>query len=71
MNPPFESRYAIRLRDGQCLGRYSIHGDIIPVPPVFAHTFTDLAEAQAHLEHVRTTMGFPDAELAPLSECLG
>ena len=40
------------------------------MPPVFAHTFTDLAEAQAHLDHVRTAMGFPDAELVPLSECL-
>lgn len=70
MNQPSQTLYAIRLPDGQCLGRYSIHGDIVPVPPVFAHTFTDLAEAQAHLEHARTAMGFPDAELAPLSECL-
>ncbi|MGD9748923.1 MAG: hypothetical protein AB7Q64_24310 [Verrucomicrobiales bacterium] len=41
------------------------------MPPVFAHTFTDLAEAQAHLDHARTAMGFPEAELALLSECLG
>lgn len=70
MNPQFQPRYAIRLPDGRCLGRYSIHGNIVPVPPVFAHTFTDLAEAQAHLDHARTAMGFPEAELAPLSECL-
>jgi hypothetical protein len=70
MNPPSEPRYAIRLPDGRCLGRYSIHGDIVPVPPVFAHTFTDFAEAQVHLDHARTTLGFPDAELAPPSECL-
>jgi len=70
MNQPSEPRYAIRLLDGQCLGRYSIHGDIAPVPPVLAHTFTGLAEAQAHLDHARTAMGFPDAELVPLSECL-
>ena len=69
MNPS-EPRYAIRLPDGRCLGRYSIHGDIVPVPPVFAHTFTDLAEAQAHLDHARTAMGFPEAELVSLSECL-
>ena len=70
MNPPTERRYAIRLPDGRCLGRYTIHGDIVPVPPVFAHTFTDLAEGQAHLDHARSAMGFPDAELAPLPECL-
>ena len=39
-----QTRYAIRLPDGRCLGRYTITGDIV--------------------------MGFPDAELAPLSECL-
>lgn len=55
MNQPSELRYAIRLPDGRCLGRYSIHGDITPVPLVFAHTFTDLAEAQAHLDHDRFT----------------
>ena len=70
MNSPSQPRYAIRRPDRRCLGRYSIHGDIVPVPPAFAHTFTDLAEAQAHLDHVRTAMGFPDAELVPLSECL-
>lgn len=70
MNQSSNPRYTIRLADGQCLGRYSIHGDIVPVPPVFAHTFTDVAEAQAHPDHARTAMAFPDAELAPLSECL-
>jgi len=70
VNPPSQPRYAIRLPDGRCLGRYSIHSDIAPVPPAFAHTFTDLAEAQAHLEHVRAAMGFPAAELFPLSDCL-
>jgi hypothetical protein len=70
MNQPSEPRFAIRLPSGQCLGRYSIHSDIVPVPPVFAHTFTDLAEAQAHLDHARTAMGFPGAVLVPLSECL-
>jgi hypothetical protein len=63
-------RYTIRLPDGRCLGRYTIHGGVVPVPPVFAHTFTDLAEAQAHLDYARTSMCFPEAELAPLSECL-
>jgi hypothetical protein len=70
MNQPSNPRYAIRLADGQCLGRYSIHGDIVPVPPAFAHTFTEISEAGQHLEHARTAMGFPDAELAPLSDCL-
>ena len=70
MKLPSEPRYTIRLPDGRCLGRYSIHGEIVPVPPVFAHTFTDLAEAQAHLDHARTAMGFPEAELVPHSECL-
>ena len=65
-----ETRYAIRLPDGRCLGRYTITGDIVPVPPVFAHIFDDLADAQAPLEYARTALGFPDAELAPLSECL-
>lgn len=68
MNKP--TRYAIRLPDGRCLGRYTITGNIVPVPPVFAHTFDDLEEAQQHLEHARTAMGFPNAVLAPLSECL-
>jgi len=66
----FETRYAIRLPDGRCLGRFTITGAIVPVPPAFAHTFDDLADAQAHLEYARTTLGFPDAELAPLSECI-
>ena len=70
MNLPSETRYAIRLPDGRCLGRYTISGDIVPVPAVFAHTFTDLADAQAHLEYARTAMGFPDAELVPLAQCL-
>jgi hypothetical protein len=70
MNLPSETRYAIRLPDGRCLGRYTITGNIVPVPPVFAHTFDDLEAANAHLEHARTAMGFPEAELAPLSECL-
>ena len=70
MNLPSETRYAIRLPDGRCLGRYTIHGGIVPVPAVFAHTFADLEEAKSHLEHARTAMGFPEAELAPLSECL-
>ncbi len=65
-----QTRYAIRLPDGRCLGRYTITGDIVPVPPVFAHTFDDLEAAKAHLEYARTALGFPDAELAPLSECL-
>ena len=64
------TRHAIRLPDGRCLGRYTITGNIVPVPPVFAHTFDDLADANAHLEHARTALGFPDAELATLSECL-
>jgi hypothetical protein len=64
------TRYAIRLPDGRCLGRYTITGDIVPVPHVFAHTFDDLEAANAHLEHARTALGFPDAELSPLSECL-
>ena len=51
-----KTRYAIRLPDGRCLGRFTITGAIVPVPPAFAHTFTAL--------------GFPDAELVPLSECL-
>ena len=70
MNLPSETRYAIRLPDGCCLGRYKIQGGIVPVPAVFAHTFTDLEEAQQHLQHARAAMGFPEAELAPLSECL-
>ena len=57
------TRYAIRLPDGRCLCRYTISGDIVPVPPAFAHTFDDLESAKAHLEHARTAMGFPDAEL--------
>ena len=68
MNQP--ARYAIRLPDGRCLGRYTITGGIVPVPPVFAHTFTDLEEARAHLKHARTALGFPDAELVPLAQCL-
>ena len=69
MNQPSDSCYVIRLPDGRCLGCYSIHGGIVPVPPVFAHLFTDLAEAQAHLGHARTAMGFAEAELVPISEC--
>ncbi len=65
-----KTRYAIRLPDGRCLGRYSIGGGIVPVPPVFAHTFDDLEAAKAHLQHARNAMGFPDAELAPLAQCL-
>ena len=65
-----QTRYAIRLPDGRCLGRYTITGDIVPVPPVFAHTFDDLETANAHLEHARTALGFSDAELAPLFECI-
>lgn len=65
-----ETRYAIRLPDGRFLGRYTITGDIVPLPPAFAYTFNDLEAAHQHLEHARTAMGFPDAELAPLSECL-
>ena len=64
------TRYAIRLPDGRCLGRYTITGNIVPVPPVLAHTFDDLETAEAHLEYARTAMGFPDAELAPLAQCL-
>jgi hypothetical protein len=64
------TRYAIRLPDGRCLGRYTITGNIVPVPPVFAHTFADLADAQAHLEYARTALGFRDAELVPLAQCL-
>jgi len=70
MKLPSETRYAIRLPDGRCLGRYSIGGGIVPVPAVFAHTFADLEEAQQHLEHARNAMGFPDAELTPLAQCL-
>ena len=66
----FETRYAIRLPNGRCLGRYTITGNIVPVPPVFAHSFDDLETAKAHLEHARTAMGFPDAELVPLAQCL-
>ncbi|MBU6178312.1 MAG: hypothetical protein KGR69_01550 [Verrucomicrobia bacterium] len=65
-----QTRYAIRLPDGRCLGRYTITGDIVPVPPVFAHIFDDLETAKAPLEYARAALGFPDAELAPLSECL-
>ena len=65
-----ETRCAIRLPDGRCLGRYTICGGIVPVPAVFAHTFTDLEAAHQHLEYARTAMGFPDADLVPLSECL-
>lgn len=70
MNSPSETRYAIRLPDGCCLGRYTIHGGIVPVPAVFAHTFTDPEAAHQHLEYARTALGFPDADLVPLSECL-
>jgi hypothetical protein len=70
MNSSSETRYAIRLPDGRCLGRYSISGGIVPVPAVFAHTFADPEAAQQHLEYARTAMGFPAAELVPLSECL-
>jgi hypothetical protein len=66
---PSETRYAIRLPDGRCLGRYSIHGGIVPVPAVFAHTFDDLEEAKAHLDYAHTALGFTDAKLVPLSEC--
>ncbi len=65
-----KTRYAIRLPDGRCLGRYTITGNIVPVPPVFAHTFDDLEEAKEHLEHARNALGFPDAELVPLAQCL-
>jgi len=65
-----QTRYAIRLPDGRCLGRYMITGDIVPVPPVFAHPFDDLETAKAHLVYARTELGFPDAELAPLAQCL-
>lgn len=68
MNNP--TRYAIRLPDGRCLGRFTITGGIVPVPPMFAHTFDDLEAANAHLEYARTALGFPDAELAPLAQCL-
>lgn len=68
MNHP--TRYAIRLPDGRCLGRYTITGNIVPVPPVLAHTFDDLETAKAHLEYARTALGFPDAELATLAQCL-
>ncbi len=64
------TRYAIRLPDGRCLGRFTITGDIVPVPPAFAHTFDDLESAKAHLNHARTALGFANAELAPRSECL-
>jgi hypothetical protein len=64
------TRYAILLPDGRCLGRYTITGAIVPVPPVFAHNFDDLEAANAHLEHARTALGFPDAELVPLAQCL-
>jgi hypothetical protein len=70
MNLPSETRYAIRLPDGRCLGRYTITGNIVPVPSVLAHIFDNHETAEAHLEYARTAMGFPDAELAPLSECL-
>ncbi|PAW70523.1 MAG: hypothetical protein B9S35_15080 [Opitutia bacterium Tous-C5TDCM] len=70
MNLPSETRYAIRLPDGRCLGRYTITGDIVPVPPVFAHIFDDLETAKAPLEYARTALGFPDAELAPLAQCI-
>jgi hypothetical protein len=66
MNSPSQPRYAIRLPDGRCLGRYSIHGDIVPVPPVFAHTFADLTEGQTHLDHARTAMGFSQVHLFQL-----
>ena len=38
MNPTMNhpTRYAICLPDGRCLGRYTITGDIVPVPPVLA-----------------------------------
>lgn len=68
MNNP--TRYAIRLPDGRCLGCYTITGDIVPVSPVFAHSFDELETAKAHLEYARTALGFPDAELAPLAQCL-
>lgn len=68
MNHP--TRYAIRLPDGRCLGRFTITGDIVPVPPIFAHTFDDLETAKAHLEYAQTAMGFHDAKLAPLAQCL-
>jgi hypothetical protein len=64
------TRYAIRLPDGRCLGRFTISGDIVPVHPAFAHTFDNLADANAHLEHARTALGFPDAGLVPLAQCL-
>jgi len=70
MSSDHSIRYAIRLPDGSCLGRFTISGGIVPVPPAFAHTFENLADANAHLEHARTALGFPDAKLAPLSECL-
>jgi len=70
MNLPSETRYAIRLPDGRCLGRYTITGNIVPVPSVLAHIFDNHETAEAHLEYARTAMGFPYAELAPLSECL-
>ena len=55
MNSQSEHRYAIRLPDSRCLGRYSIRGDIVPVPPVFAHIFKDLAEGQLHLNQDQFT----------------
>lgn len=65
-----KTRYAIRLPDGRCLGRYTIGGGIVPVPAVFAHTFDDREDGLRHLEHARSAMGFPDAELVPLAQCL-
>ena len=59
-------RYAIQLPNGSRLGRYTITGDIVPVPPALAHTFDDLETAEAHLEYARTTLGFSDADLVVL-----
>ena len=70
MNLPSETRYAIRLPDGRCLGRYTITGNIVPVPSVLAHIFDNHETANAHLEHARTALGFPHAELVPLAQCL-
>ena len=70
MKPELNIRYVIRLPDGRCLGPYSIHGEIVPVPPVYAHTPIDAKEARAHLDHARTASSIPDAELALLSDCL-
>ena len=63
MNTEPRRRYALRLPDGSYLGRMTVTGGIIPVNPPFARTFDDPADAEAHRDHTRAVLGFPEARV--------